>query len=257
MPEVKVGQRFGKLVVVECVGQRGSSWICKCDCGGEVTTLSTRLVNKRHTSCGCGRVLRKDRTNREILLSRYKSMKGRCLYPVSRNYHNYGGRGIKVCARWLGSFELFCKDMGPPPTPDHQLDRIDCDGDYKPSNCKWATRKEQNRNRRNNRWITHEGETLTLREWTIRLGIPEGSLHARLKAMPVAEAFDYTPSSRASPNTDPISYNGRTQSVGAWSQELGIRRSTLNERRRRGLPVEEILSTNGLRKKLDGSAWEV
>jgi hypothetical protein len=72
----------------------------------------------------------------------------RCLNPNHRGYPNYGGRGIQICERWLSSFQNFYADMGPKPTPEHSLDRIDNDGDYEPTNCRWTTRQVQNNNRR-------------------------------------------------------------------------------------------------------------
>ena len=103
------------------------------------------------------------------------SMRDRCNNPHDENYFRYGARGIKVCERWA-SFETFVADMGPKPTPKHTLDRIDNDGPYDPSNCRWATRQEQALNTRRNRWITIDGETQTITVWEKRLHISRDRL---------------------------------------------------------------------------------
>lgn len=97
-------------------------------------------------------------------------IKKRCYSSTHNGYARYGGRGIKVCARWLGSFTWFLVDMGPRPSSDYWIDRIDVDGDYEPGNCKWSTATEQNRNTSANRKITVDGVTLTATEWSLRLG---------------------------------------------------------------------------------------
>jgi hypothetical protein len=104
----------------------------------------------------------------------------RCSNPESDSYSNYGGRGIKVCDRWLNSFENFLADMGPKPGPEYSIDRKDNDRDYEPGNCRWATELEQQNNRRNNRWIQGFGRTQTLTQWSIELGIPRKTLSDRL-----------------------------------------------------------------------------
>jgi hypothetical protein len=102
-------------------------------------------------------------------------MKLRCQHPSHHAFQNYGGRGISVCDRWNKSFEAFVEDVGERPTPEHTLDRIDNDGNYEPTNVRWATRQEQANNRRNNVRITHNGQTKTLAAWARDIGItPEG-----------------------------------------------------------------------------------
>lgn len=113
----------------------------------------------------------------------------RCLDKNNPSYHLYGGRGITVCEAWLDSFEAFYRDMGPRPSSQHSIERIDNNGNYEPSNCKWATPLEQGRNRRNNRLITHDGETLCLTEWAIRVGITKSQLVKRIVRWGVTKAL--------------------------------------------------------------------
>lgn len=106
----------------------------------------------------------------------------RCTNPRNRAWPSYGGRGITMCERWLGSVEAFYRDMGPKPSPKHELDRIDNNKGYAPGNCRWATRKQNDRNRRNSRLLHHGGKTLTLVEWCEQLGLPQDTVQKRLAA---------------------------------------------------------------------------
>lgn len=105
----------------------------------------------------------------------------RCERPESQSFAYYGGRGITICRRWRESFEAFLSDMGPRPSPTHEIDRKDGDGDYEPSNCRWATAIEQNWNRKCVRMLTHNGETMPIAAWTRRLGMGEFTLYNRLR----------------------------------------------------------------------------
>jgi hypothetical protein len=106
-------------------------------------------------------------------------MRRRCRNPRSKDFHHYGGRGIKICDRWE-DFANFLADMGPRPTLKHWLERRDNDGDYTPNNCYWATITEQAINRRNNRHITALGRTQTIAEWSLETGLSQGAIGARL-----------------------------------------------------------------------------
>ena len=110
----------------------------------------------------------------------WRTMLARCLNPKARNYDIYGARGITVCARWL-KYENFLADMGPRPSPDHSLDRKNVDGDYKPSNCRWATRSEQQKNKTSTRLYTNGDFTGTLVECANYLGISKALAHWRMK----------------------------------------------------------------------------
>lgn len=110
----------------------------------------------------------------------WRDMHTRCRNPNARNYYNYGGRGIVVCERW-SRFAPFLKDMGFRPSPKHTLERRDNAGDYTPENCRWATRKEQARNRRTSRFLTLNGQTKSVVEWAEHTGIPQDVLRKRLR----------------------------------------------------------------------------
>lgn len=182
------GKRFGRLVVLcraTVPGSRNAVWRCQCDCGN--TTLGAAgNLGKTKFSCGClasevhTATLNINRLARRHLhgMSRtpewsvWSAMKDRCLNPRNVRYPRYGGRGIKVCKRWLTSFENFISDMGLRPSKRHSIDRIDNDKNYEPRNCHWALNKTQSRNRSTNLRIEIKGITLCVEEWCETLGIP-------------------------------------------------------------------------------------
>ena len=151
------GQRFGKLEVLERVANRKSKarWLCQCDCGARKEIQAANLRNGNTRSCGCGmrtHGMTGMRTHGMTSTPEYgiwKGMKRRCLNPRDSYWENYGGRGISICERWLNSFENFYADMGKRPSPDLSIDRYpNNDGNYEPANCRWATKSQQNANRR-------------------------------------------------------------------------------------------------------------
>lgn len=161
------GKKHGRLTALACIGKRGPFrlWKCKCECGA-LTEVSTGNWG-RTESCGCGRippVPRKHGKSRSPEYMVWKDMIARCHKPKLKNFKYYGGRGIKVCPRWT-DFETFLSDMGFRPSPGHSIDRKDVNGDYEPSNCRWATRREQSINKRNTISVELDGRKLCLADW--------------------------------------------------------------------------------------------
>lgn len=151
-------------------------------------------------------------------------MRGRCNNPSDKAYHNYGGRGIKVCARWE-SFDNFLEDMGPRPSKKHSIDRIDNDGNYEPENCRWATSKEQSRNRRKTIYITIADVTMPGIEWCERFGISYVAFFERYRSgWPDHECVYGKPSANV------FTYKGKTQTVQEWAIEYGVKERTMTTR---------------------------
>jgi len=171
------GQRFGKLTficelprIADTTGRRRRAAKFLCDCGKTITADPVRVARGVPASCGClRRTHGKTKTPEH---RRWAAMMCRCYTRTSSNYDDYMGRGITVCDEWRGrtGFAQFLSDMGPMPFPDAQIERIDNDGPYCKSNCKWATIKEQSRNRRSTIKVSHNGITMCLKDWCKILG---------------------------------------------------------------------------------------
>ena len=187
------GQVFGRLTVISRSQGKNTRYLCKCICGTETIVQSGNLRTGHTQSCGC--LNRESTVERETEhgLSKTKvhrtwcAIRGRCSNPSNKRFPYYGGRGIKVCKRWM-VFENFLADMGIP-EQWQSIDRIDNNGDYEPGNCRWVDHKTQCRNRRNNVIIEHDGEKLHLCDFAKRLNTHPSTLHNRIKKLGVAEAI--------------------------------------------------------------------
>lgn len=188
------GIRFGKLVVKELSHtNKGAFWNCICDCGNTKIIKSRSLISGDSKSCGCIQKTRfktHGKTNTPEHSS-WHAMKTRCYNVNHSAYHNYGGRGIEICEKWL-NFEGFLEDMGLRPSLSHTLERRDNNKNYNKENCYWATKEEQNNNRRNVKLIEFRGEKLTLMQWCRKLNLPPDRIRGRLRRnLPLEKVFLY------------------------------------------------------------------
>lgn len=193
------GKRFGRLLVIRLsnVNNGKLKWECLCDCGKTSIVAGSNLGNRHTQSCGC---LHSERTSESHLkhgrsnsreYHAWRAAVKRCTEPKHPEYFRYGARGIAMCGRWIDSFERFISDMGPCPE-GLTLDRKQSNGPYSPDNCRWATPLEQTVNRRVTIFVTHQGETLCLKEWSRKTGIPYSTLMKRRKTgRPLFERRDH------------------------------------------------------------------
>lgn len=179
---LEIGQIFTRLKVIEFLGRGFSGkkiFLCECLCGKTKKVDIYSLISSNTQSCGClGIENRKIGTVKSCTThgesrsvgktGEYLSwlrMRERCKCKKGNRWHKYGGRGIKVCDRWLNSYENFLHDMGRKPTEKHSLDRINNDGNYEPSNCRWATNKDQSRNKTTTIYLTLGQTKKSLTDW--------------------------------------------------------------------------------------------
>lgn len=208
MVKDELGNKYGKLTVIaqhESISDK-AAWECKCECGNLKIVTGDSLRQGKVRSCGCfqsewrksgnGARTHGHGSAKKGVSRTYKTwqeMRARCSNQTHISYPNYGGRGIQVCKRWE-KFENFLLDMGERPLGT-SIDRINNNGDYTPKNCKWATRKEQNNKRRQCRYVTYMGLTLTISQWCDKLKLPYPRTYFRLvkKNMSPKEAFETNP----------------------------------------------------------------
>ena len=205
------GLRFGRLTVRELshfkivmvskngrsglTPQRSAYWFCKCDCGNETVVGGSALKQGRTKSCGClhreaiSKAASSHGKSKTPLYHRWVNMMTRCYNPNREFWHCYGGRGIKVCDRWL-DFSNFATDMGSTFSPELTLERVDVNGNYEPSNCKWETGKNQARNHRSTLRVEWKGKSISLAELAESESISYYTLrHRILSGIPVDRAI--------------------------------------------------------------------
>lgn len=223
--------RFSRLLVISKAETEKprSWWNCICDCGKELIASGAILTSGDKQSCGClqsescrDRFTKHGHSrtgdNKDLPSPEYysfRTMKNRCLSPNNAKYEYYGGKGIKICDRWLDEkegFQNFLKDMGPRPK-GMSLDRKETSGNYCPDNCKWSTRAEQARNTTQNRMIEFGGRKQCITDWAHEIGVHPVTLHLRLKKNWSIEKALSTPGpTRAPPPKDESIGEGENKS---------------------------------------------
>lgn len=184
------GRTFERLTVIKRVEnnkRNEAQWLCKCECGNTKIVAASRLTSGHTKSCGCLHA-EKVKTNSKThglsktrLFKIWCGMKKRCTNPKSNRFKNYGGRGITICEEWKNDFQAFYDwSMSHGYTDELTIDRIDVNGNYEPSNCRWVNNKVQANNRTNNKIITYNGESHTLTQWSEITGISQRKLIDRL-----------------------------------------------------------------------------
>jgi hypothetical protein len=180
------GRRFGLLTVTSRATNAGgyARWNCRCDCGAEIVVVGHRLLQKRKDRCLSD--IHKVQRPPPITLTykseyqSWKNMHARCTDSKNKKFPAYGGRGITIDPRWA-EFKNFMLDMGRKPDPKFTIEREDVNGNYEPKNCRWISRKDQGRNKRNSVFVTYEGRKLLLIDLVEELGLSRGTVYSRLK----------------------------------------------------------------------------
>lgn len=183
-----IGPSFWLSIIEE--RRRRELQVFQCECGNVVAIRVSAAKDHDTRSCGCFNLeISKTNNAKHGEASRrtpeyraWVSMRGRCFNKNDHGYARYGGRGISVCERWMGSdgYSNFLEDMGRKPSADHSIDRIDVNGDYCPENCRWATRIQQQRNTTSNHVVSHNGISKCLAEWAEDVGMNANTLHGRI-----------------------------------------------------------------------------
>lgn len=226
------GARYGAIVAVQIAGKASSGdlkWQFRCDCGG---VFEANGYYARSGKIDCCPACSAERVRQASLkhgrtetpeFSTWTDIQTRCYNPNIKGFANYGGRGIRVCDRWLESFENFLADMGPRPEGDYSIERENNDGHYEPSNCRWATRIEQANNRRTNVKVTIDGVTKNLQAWALEHGVELSTASLRHKQGLRGEALFKTTKTT-------LTHNGITDTVRGWSDRTGIKPTTISMR---------------------------
>lgn len=200
----QIGKKYGKLLILEedkNINKRGTYYKCQCDCGNIKSLLGFNVINGRTKSCGCitKEINKYNAPNTKHKLSKtriykiWSKMKNRCNNDKYFQYYLYGGRGIKVCEEWSNKKDGFInfynwaikngyeKHLQKFGNKNTTIDRIDVNGNYEPSNCKWSTQKEQSLNKTNNRLIKYNNEEHTISEWAIIKNLTKSTIYHRLE----------------------------------------------------------------------------
>ncbi len=243
---------FYNLKVVEYRGisKRKSYWLCECQCENQSLLIisADKIRRKEIQSCGC--TIKIPIENGEYGSLEYKAWsqaKNRCYNSNAPQYKDYGGRGIKMCDRWLNNPELFFVDMKANPTNNsvrYTLERIDVNGDYSPENCKWADYTEQANNKRTNCIIEFNNQSHTLMEWSRITGLKRETIKDRLNyGWSIEDALTKTAGQPTGKEGRKLQLNDEIHTIKEWCSITSLTKNQINSRLRLGWSVEQTLTT--------------
>lgn len=246
------GMDFGRLKVNGYLGRIGANncWECLCACGDKCTVSGGNLKSGHTQSCGClhkeitSKTHKKHGKTKTPEYQIWAGMKDRCLSKKNISYPRYGGRGITVCNKWMKSFENFIADMGTRPSPDYSIDRINNNGNYEPSNCRWADQKTQANNTSRTIQLNIAGVTKPLTTWAEDCKLHRSVIISRLASGDSGEDLIRQSGLR----TNKITFNGITDTYLGWSKKTGIKSETISQRLRRNKWSIEKTLTTGAKK---------
>lgn len=252
-----IGERFGRYTVLAFDHKdkyKNNYFLCKCDCGKERIVRLTNLQTGEIKSCGCYKIdgtrerLEKHGMSDSRLYREWACIKARCKEECNSRWKDYGGRGIIVCDEWDGSFEKF-RDWALNNGYDDGLtiDRIDVNGDYTPSNCRWITNKEQQRNRRNNKTVVYKGECQTLIELCEKYDANYHLVESRLlRGWDIEKAVETPKRVFSYYSSKPLlersyAFNGEVKPLKEWANTFGISHNRIHYYiKNMGMTLEEI-----------------
>lgn len=255
--EYMVGKRFGKLVVVNKAddkvssnGKKRDAWLCICDCGNEIIVAGPSLRIGNTKTCGCSRHGENRKKHGQCynrIYRVYYGMKNRCYNENVKSYKDYGAKGIKICDEWMNSFEAFYECAMDNGYDDSlTIDRIDNNGNYCPENCRWVTRKEQNNNTSQNRFIEYKGQRHTVAEWANITGITAETIRGRLNRgwtgeKALTEDVGVWRGGENPKRNRIVEIDGVRHSIAEWAKIKGMREDTLQRRLKIGWSVRDAL----------------
>lgn len=224
---ININYKFGYLTVTDAKEDSKHILLCKCKCGKNKRINKYNLINGITQSCGCYHPNATHKKSKSRLYSIWCDMKSRCYNPNIKNYKHYGARGIEVCAEWKTDFVEFEKwSLENNYNKNLTIDRIDVNGNYEPSNCRWATTKQQANNKTTNRYIFYDGKSLTISEWSKIIGISSNALSNRLCKWDIEKALNTLPVN----NITLYEYKGEKHNLTEWCNILNLEYATIHSR---------------------------
>lgn len=244
------GKVFGRLTAVEYAFTRNKRkyWKCECECGAEVLVQYYHLLNGHTKSCGC--LKNKYSISNKRIFSIWSNMVDRCKSPGRKDSHCYFFKGIRVCDEWLKyeAFESWALSNGY--AGNLTIDRKDSDGNYEPSNCRWITIQEQQKNKSTNLYFTHDGETKCLSEWAKVFGINRGTLDSRINKLGYSFEDAILKKKGTQKSNVFVYHNGKKYSQAEFAKVANCTPQWVCQLMKRGLSSDEIIEkTKSLRKE--------